>query len=104
MVTLNVKQDGFVDDLFSYTYAGMKKLRIVKLDEAFVNAHRNIGISGLVMQIEQSYSDSDVIDVIPCPTIIGMANAYVSVLSDDSSLVGKALTFDNIEQCYLELN
>ena len=103
MVTLNIGKTDFVNDFYSYEYAALRTLRIVKVQETFVNTSRNVDINGIVMQIEEEDANTGVINVIPCPTIIGMSNEYVTIHTADDSLLGVALTYDNIESCYLEI-
>lgn len=103
MVSITVSKAEFVNDFYSYQYTGRRTLRIVKVQEGFTNSHRDIDINGIVMQIEQSYVNSDTVTVIPCPAIIGMSNAYVTIGTDYDYLLGSELTYDNIEKCYLEL-
>lgn len=38
-----------------------------------------------------------------CPTVIGFGNEYVSLLSDDKSVIGNPLSVHNIEKCYFEV-
>lgn len=87
--------------MYAYQY-GAKTLKLASLEESFEYSFRTIVLSGIVMQVEITESSTSTC-VVPCPTIIGMSNAYVYISSDDSSLLGKALTINNIGSCFLEL-
>ena len=103
MVTISIRKTDFENDVFTYQYSGNKTVKLVKVVEGFVERFRPISINGIIMQIEEYNTLTKETAVIPCPTIIGMANEYVAVMTDDFTILGKELTIDNIEQCYLEL-
>lgn len=40
---------------------------------------------------------------IVCPTVVGFGNSFMSLLSDDATILGQPLSVHNIERCYFEV-
>lgn len=101
-MVVSPKAEEFVNDIYSVEYETGKSISICFLSESFMSAGVLTEIEDCVVQLGL-LNDSGVEVVTTCPSIIGMGNKAMKIVSDDPELLGQKLSRDNIDEVYLEL-
>ena len=91
----------FASDFFYAKYDEKKTLVICSLDEEFQTQSRNVVVKRCLILVAEEDDDGNVTQI-PCSSVIGIGNSYISLKSDYPELEGKLLTIENIEKCYIE--
>lgn len=89
----------FNSDIFSYDYTADANITIIFISEGFSVANVPVEIDNTVIQL----TDKSTGKSIRCPSIIGMGNDLMRVVSDDPTLQGQRLSPENLDECYVEI-
>lgn len=93
------KKEDFESDVFMTAVDDILYLRITAIDENI----SSIPIEGCIIEIGTVDSAGNFTVTSRCVSIIGLNDDYVSIATANKDLLGKQLTFNNIEDCLIEV-
>jgi hypothetical protein len=96
-------KDEFVNNKLLVSYGGNMEALFTIVDEEFAGNNRLGRINVVTCLVRKVNADGLDGDASLCTSVIGLGDGIVGVRSDDSSLRGKLLTQDNMENCVVEL-
>ena len=86
--------EDFEQDIYTITVAEGYSIELNLVDESFETDGRVIVIR--IIQIEAKYMDGDIAVSIRCPSIIGMENSLISIVTDDVTILGQPVSIENV--------
>jgi hypothetical protein len=100
---VSIKKSQFVDGRYSLDYGVNKRATFVVVNESF-QGNNNLGIVNRVnIFIESFDNESNKLSGSFSTSIIGVGDGITGILTEVTSLLGKTLSWDNIEQCVIRL-
>lgn len=103
---MQIKQTDFIDGRYTTEISDNRTVTFVVVDEVFL-ASSSTGAKVDEQRVNvhvDKYDDSgNKIDGSYGTSIIGIGNQVIGILSDETSLLGKLLTYDNIESCTIRI-
>lgn len=100
---ISLKQTQFVDGRYSVNFGLHKKATFIVVNESFYG-NNNLGVIDRVNIFIESFSaDGTKLTGNFSTSVIGVGDSFAGVISEDSALNGKLLTWDNLEQCVIRL-
>lgn len=93
------KQSEFVNDFYLSAVDDTRVLRITAISENI----ENTPIEGCIIEIGTTDDEGVFTSSAKCTSIIGLSDDYITIGSSDVSLLGKQITFSNIESCAIEV-
>lgn len=100
---ISLKQAQFIDGRYSVNFGSNKKATFIVVNESF-QGNNNLGVIDRVNIFIESFSvDGTKLSGSFSTSIIGIGDSFAGVLSEDSTLNGKLLKWDNLEQCVIRL-
>ena len=100
---IQLKKSQFVDGRFSQTYGTNKKATFIVVQESFCG-NNNLGVIDRVnIFIETFNLNGEKIAGNFSTSIIGVGDALAGIKTEDTALLGKTMTYDNMEQCVISL-
>ena len=100
---IQLKQSQFVDDRFSQSFGSNKRATFIVVKEAFYGNNKLGTVNRVNIFIESFDSNKEKIGGSFATSIIGIGDGAAGVFSEDSSLLGKVLSWDNMESCVIRL-
>lgn len=89
----------FVNDMFSTDLPNGDLLVLNKLDEAFA-------VAGFTKEVKFNRINIEVVKAdgssVPCISVVGMSDDYISITTKYSELEGSILSMDNLDKCFIE--
>lgn len=100
---IQLRQSNFVDNRFTQTFGINKQATFIVVKESFYG-NNNLGVVDRVnIFIEAFDSEGNKTDGSFSSSVIGIGDNLTGILTDDDTLLGKTLTWDNMEQCVVRL-
>ena len=100
---IQLQKSNFVDDRYSQTFGVNKKATFIVVKESFYG-NNNLGIVDRINIFIESFDiEGNKIDGSFSTSVIGVGDNLAGILTEDSTLLGKTLTWDNMEQCVVRL-
>lgn len=100
---IELSQSKFVDSRYSTEFGENKKATFIVVKESFYG-NNNLGeIDRVNIFIETYDADGEKVSGAFAPSIIGVGDSNAGVLTEDDSLLGDTLTWDNMEDCVIRL-
>ena len=100
---VTIKKSQFVDGRFSLTYGLNKKATFIIVNESFYG-NNNLGtLNRINIFIETLDNDGSKLSGSFSTSVIGIGDGIAGIKTADETLVGKMLSYDNIEQCVIKL-
>ena len=100
---ISLKQTQFVDNRYSVNFGLNKTATFIVVKESF-HGNNNLGVINRVNIFIESFSaDGTKLSGTFSTSIIGVGDSFAGIMSDDSTLNGKLLSWDNLEQCVIRL-
>lgn len=98
-MTIDLSLIEFNNDLFETDLPDGSVLTLYKLDEAIATDNGEVVIINILLQ--QTDAEGNIIVI---PSVIGMSEGNISLLSDYEELSGQVLTSDNMAKCTIEVS
>lgn len=98
-MTIDLSLIEFDNDLFETDLPDGSVLTLYKLDEAIATDNGEVVINNILLQQTDTEGSIHVV-----PSIIGMGEGNISLLSDYEELLGQVLTGDNMAKCTIEVS
>lgn len=98
-MTIDLSLIEFDNDLFETDLPDGSVLTLYKLDEAIATDNGEVVINNILLQ--QTDMEGNIITI---PSVIGMGEGNISLLSDYDELSGQVLTSDNMAKCTIEVS
>jgi len=100
---IQLKQNNFIDGRFSQSFGENKKATFIVVNEAF-HGNNKLGVIDRVNIFIESFDTEGVkIDGSFSTSVIGIGDAIAGIMTEDPDLLGKTMTFDNMENCVIRL-
>lgn len=100
---ISLKQTQFIDGRYSVNFGSNKRATFIVVDESF-HGKNNLGVINRINIFIESFSADGVkLTGNFSTSIIGIGDSFAGILSEDSTLNGKLLTWNNLEQCVIRL-
>lgn len=100
---IQLSKSSFIDNRFEQIFGVNKKATFIVVKESF-HGNNNLGVVDRVnIFIETFNSQNEKIDGSFSTSIIGVGDSICGIFTEDSTLLGKTLTWDNMEQCVIRL-
>ena len=100
---VTIKKTQFVDGRFSLTYAANKKATFIVVKESFY-CNNNLGILDRInIFVETFDAEGTKLSGSFSTSVIGLGDGISGILTEDTTLLGKLLSYDNIESCVIRL-
>jgi len=93
--------DDFDADIVTIYVTENYYFRLAIIDEYSEFSGRKVDIEGMILEAT-IISEGDAV-TIPCPSVIGMKNDLVSILTEDPSMYGKTISKSNLGSWGLEI-
>lgn len=100
---IRLKQADFVDGRFSQTFGQNKKATFIAINESFYGNNKLGVIDRVNIVIETFNTTGEKTGGNFAPSVIGVGDEHAGVLTEDETLLGKTLTWDNMESCVIRL-
>lgn len=99
---IRLQKDKFVDGRFEQPF-GNKKATFIVVNESFYG-NNNLGVVDRINIFVESFdSEGEKISGSFSTSIIGIGDGISGVFTEDETLLGKTLNWDNMEQCVIRL-
>ena len=100
---ISLKQSQFTDGRYSVEFGTNKVATFIVIQESFYG-NNNLGVVDRInIFIESFATDGTKLSGNFSTSVIGIGDAHAGILTEDTALVGKMLTWDNLEQCVIRL-
>lgn len=100
---IQLSKSKFVDGRFSQDFGVNKRATFIVVNESFYG-NNNLGVIDRVNIFIESFDTArEKIDGSFSTSIIGIGDGLAGVLTEDTTLLGKTMTWDNMEQCIIRL-
>jgi hypothetical protein len=100
---IQLQRAQFVDGRFSQSYGENKKATFVVVNESFYGNNK-LGVVDRVNIFVESFDETDAkISGSFSTSVIGIGDSVVGIMTEEPELLGKMLTWDNMEQCVIRL-
>lgn len=100
---IQLKQSNFVDGRFSLDFGTNKKATFIVVQESFYG-NNNLGTVDRVNVFIETFDPAgEKVDGSFSTSVIGIGDALAGVVTEDTTLLGKLMTWDNMEQCRVRL-
>jgi len=100
---IQLSKSNFIDGRFSQDFGGNKKATFIAVQESFYGNNK-LGVVDRVNIFIESFDITGAkIDGSFSTSIIGVGDSVAGILTADSALLGKTMTWDNMEQCMVRL-
>jgi hypothetical protein len=100
---IQVKKTDFVDGRFSIDYGTNKRATFIVVKESFFGNNTLGELDRVNILVESFDLEGNKISGSFSTSIIGVGDGLSGILSNDTSLLGGTLKYDNIEQCVIRL-
>lgn len=98
-----IKKSQFVDGRFSLAFGINKRATFIVVDESFLG-NNNLGVINRINIFVESFdTEGEKLSGSFSTSVIGLGDGVAGVLSEDTTLLGKILSYDNIESCTIRL-
>lgn len=98
-----LKKEEFVDGRFTQVFGANKKATFIVIKESFYG-NNNLGVVDRInIFIESFDAEGFKIGGSFSTSVIGVGDGVAGILTEDTTLLGKTLTWDNMEQCVIRL-
>lgn len=100
---IQLQKSKFVDNRYSQVFGTNKKATFIAVKESFPGKN-SLGVIDRVNIFIESYNDQGVkIDGNFSTSVIGIGDGLAGIMTDDTTLLGKILNWDNMEKCVVRL-
>ena len=100
---VTIKKSQFVDGRFSLTYTTNKKATFIVVDESFYGNNTLVTINRINIFVETFDNEGNKLSGSFSTSVIGLGDGVSGILTEDTTLLGKILSYDNIESCVIRL-
>jgi len=100
---IQLKKTNFVDGRFSQNFGENKRATFVVVNESFFGNNKLGVIDRVNIFIESFDLEGEKIDGSFSTSVIGIGDSISGILTEDETLLGKMMTWDNMEQCVVRL-
>ena len=98
-----IRKSQFVDGRYSLTYGLNKRATFIVVNESFYG-NNNLGILDRInIFIETLDAEGNKLSGNFSSSIIGIGDGLAGVLTEDETLLGKTLSWSNLESCVIRL-
>lgn len=100
---IQLSKNSFVDGRYSTNFGVNKKATFIVVQESFYG-NNGLGIIDRVnIFVETFDTEGNKIDGSFSTSVIGIGDNIAGIMTDDTTLVGKLMTWDNMELCKVRL-
>jgi hypothetical protein len=99
---LVLRPEMFVNNRYTVSYGSREALFTI-VDEEFSGNNRLGRINRITVLVREFDTSGKGTGAVLCSAVIGIGDGIVGVQSEDSTLRGKLLTHENMEQCVVTL-
>ena len=100
---VTIKKTQFVDGRFSLAYAANKKATFIVVNESFYG-NNNLGVLNRInIFVETFDAEGNKLSGSFSTSVIGLGDGISGILTEDKTLLGKTLSYANIESCVIRL-
>lgn len=100
---IQLRKTDFVDGRFTQAFGINRKATFIVVNESFYG-NNNLGVIDRVNIFVESFNAEGVkTEGSYSTSIIGIGDSLSGILTEDTTLLGKTLTYDNMEQCVIRL-
>ena len=100
---ISLRQSQFTDGRYSVNFGLNKTATFIVVKESFYG-NNNLGVIDRINIFVESFaSDGTKLSGNFSTSVIGVGDSFAGVMSEDSTLNGKLLSWDNLEQCVIRL-
>lgn len=100
---ISLKQTQFIDGRYAVNFGLNKTATFIVVNESFYG-NNNLGVVDRVNIFIESFStDGTKLSGNFSTSIIGVGDSFAGIMSEDTTLNGSLLTWDNLEQCVIRL-
>ena len=100
IITLNSGM--FTNNVYSISY-GLRKATFTIVDESYASGAAAVDINRMVCDIKTYDGTGAVVDEVFGSLVIGLGDENLAVTANDTALLGKTMTKDNMASCAVEL-
>jgi len=100
---IQVKKAQFVDGRVSFDFGVNKRATFIVVNESFYGNNTLGVIDRINIFVESLDENGDKISGAFSTSVIGIGDGFSGILTDDATLLGKTLSWDNIELCVIRL-
>jgi hypothetical protein len=100
---IQLSKSNFVDGRFSQNFADNKRVTFIVVQESFHGNNRLGVVDRVNIFIELFDPEGKKIEGNFSSSVIGIGDALAGILTEEPTLLGKMLTWDNMEQCVIRL-
>ena len=100
---IQLQKTNFVDGRFSQNFGSNKRATFIVVKESFYG-NNNLGVIDRVNIFVESFNtDGEKTGGSFSTSVIGIGDSLAGILTEEASLLGKTLNWDNMEQCVIRL-
>jgi len=100
---IQLKKSSFVDGRFSQSFGANKTATFIVVNESFYGNNKLGVVDRVNVFIESFDEEGEKINGSFSTSVIGIGDSLVGILSENTELLGKIMTYDNMEQCVVRL-
>jgi len=100
---INLSQTQFVDGRYSVNFGTNKKATFIVVNESFYGNNKLGVVDRINIFVESFTSTGEKIESNFSTSVIGIGDAHAGVLTENTELLGKLLSWDNLAQCVIRL-
>ncbi len=100
---IQLSKTNFVNGRFSQLFGGNRKATFIVVQESF-HGNNNLGVIDRInIFVETFDTEGEKIDGNFSTSIIGVGDGLAGIMTEDTTLLGKVLNWDNMEKCVIRL-
>ena len=100
---ISLKQSQFIDGRYSIEFGTNKVATFIVIQESFYG-NNNLGVVDRINIFIESFDvNGEKLAGTFSTSVIGIGDNVAGILTENEELVGKLLTWDNLEQCVIRL-
>jgi len=100
---IRLTQSKFVDGRYAVEFGVNKTATFIVVNESFYGNNKLGVVDRINIFVESFTPDGEKIAGNFSTSIIGIGDSFAGVLTDNTELLGKLLSWDNLEQCVIRL-
>lgn len=100
---ISLKQSQFTDGRYMLNFGSNKTATFIVVKESFYG-NNNLGVVDRINILVESFDvEGTKLSGNFSTSVIGIGDSFAGIMSEDTTLAGKLLTWDNLEQCVIRL-
>jgi hypothetical protein len=100
---ISIKKTQFVDGRYSLEYSTNKRATFIVVQESFYGNNTLGAVDRINIMIETFDTEGNKTGGNFSTSVIGVGDTLAGILTEEKTLLGKLLTYNNIEQCVIRL-